>query len=174
MTHTPVAPQAPHTEVTTAASLEGGGTPAPRTSDKRTMAPEDVSRVLARNSVASITQDLDDGHPRTHRAQYVFAANELYLPAWTHPESFYRSPAVIVECDVSELDGLSCWNYVWIRGVVTPLQPTGDSSEREVWRYGVAQLRRVIATLGPTEELAFANFGIFRVDIRTQSGVRLR
>ena len=88
------------------------------------MAPEDVAAVLARNSVASLIQDLDSGRVRTRRVRYVFTPGALYLRVSRRARWFRRDPPPAIECHVSELDGLQEWRYVWARGAVTRLEPS--------------------------------------------------
>ena len=126
---------------------------------------------MTRNSVGCVHHTLADGATRATRVRYARDGSALYLPAWTGVDSWYAARLPALECDVSEVDWRSCWRYVWLRGHVTPLQPTGASSEREAWRQGVAVLRRMIANMAPTDELAVGNFGIVRMDMESWDGV---
>jgi hypothetical protein len=137
------------------------------------MAPDAVSAVLARNSMASIIQEFNKGRVHTRRSAYAHAPDALYLPAWRHPKWLRREPPMIVECHVSELLGLEAWSYVWARGVATPLQRSDDTVENEAWEVGVHCLRRVIRGSGRAADPAFMSYGIVRVDITALGGVSL-
>lgn len=138
---------------------------------QRTLTSEETHAVVTRNSVGCVHHTLADGAIRTSRVRYVRDGTALYLPAWTGVDGWYAARLPALECDVSEVDSRSCWRYVWLRGHAAPLQPTGASREREAWRQGVAVLRRTIANMAPTDELAVANFGIVRMDIDSWDGV---
>ena len=141
--------------------------------DRRPMAADDVSSVLARNSMASVIQEFDKGRVRTRMSPYAHTPDALYLPAWRQLKWFRRDPPMIVECHVSELLGLEEWRYVWARGVATPLQPSDDPIENDAWEVGSRQLRRVIRRSGRGADPAFTGYGIVRVDILSLDGVVL-
>lgn len=134
------------------------------------LTPEEIHAVVTRNSVGSVHHMLADGAIRTSRVRYVRDGSILYIPAWTSIESWYASRLPTLQCDISEVDWFSCWRYVWLRGEMTPLHPTGAAREREGWRQGVSVLRRVIVDMAPTDDLALANFGIVRMDIESWNG----
>lgn len=137
----------------------------------RRLTSEEMHAVVTRNSIGSVRHALADGAVRTTRVRYVRDEGAIYLPAWTSAESWYAAPLPAIECDVSEVDWHSCWRYVWLRGHVTPLQPTGATREREAWRRGVAVLRQRITNMAATDELALANFGIVRMEMESWDGV---
>jgi len=140
--------------------------------DRRTMAPEAVAAVLARNSVASVIQQFDNGRVRTRRSRYAYTADALYLPAFGHPRWFRREPQAVLECHVSELHGLEVWSYVWVRGYATQLLPSDDSVDNEAWQIGAVHLSRVLRSFGRGVD-AFSSYGIIRVDIATLDGAML-
>lgn len=131
---------------------------------------EEMQAVVTRNSKGRVHHTLADGAIRTSRVRYVRDGNTLYIPAWTRVESWYAARLPALECEVSEVDWSSGWRYVWLRGQVTPLHPTGAAREREAWRRGVAALRPMITDLASTDELALANFGIVQMDIESWGG----
>jgi hypothetical protein len=125
---------------------------------------DEASAVFARNSVATVTYALDDGRMRVTRERYAYSRCALYIPASAHLSALFNSSMErAIECDVSEIEGMSQWRYAWLRGGSVLLQPTGGALEREEWREGIEQIRRVVSGLPATEELRFANFGIVRV-----------
>jgi hypothetical protein len=102
--------------------------------------------------------------------RYAWHLGGLFVPAWTTLEPWYDELPRPVECDVSEVDGHLWWRYVWLRGVATPLLPTGAQAEREGWRAGIAALRRRLPALAATDQLALDNFGVVRVNITSARG----
>ncbi|HEU4994781.1 MAG TPA: hypothetical protein VFT29_08175 [Gemmatimonadaceae bacterium] len=152
---------------------------------------DDILDVLARQTTASVTYALADGHMRTTREPYVLVDYALYLPSSPSLGAFVsnggaagylgesRRPggqsAQTVECEINELDGLTEWRYVWLRGCATLLQPTGGASERNSWRLGIERLRAVVPRFrdASVEALAFGNFGVVRLASLEPSGVRL-
>lgn len=137
------------------------------------MSVAEVDALLARNHMARITHALGGGNRRTRRAPYVSGTGVLYVPATSCPLLLAESTPRRLDCDVSELTGLSHWRYVWTSGPAEPLHPTGSASEREEWYYGVELLKRVMFELGTVQELAFANFGIVRLTVESKAGVHL-
>ncbi len=142
--------------------------------EQRALTPGEMDLVIARNSITALTHTLDDGSKRSQRARYAFAGDTMFLAAAECPPSLCCDPRDYgVECDVSEVDGLTLWHYIWIEGAARRSQPTGSSLERAAWREGIEQLRRVMPDLPRAEELAFANFGVVQVVIRARVGLAL-
>lgn len=138
------------------------------------MAPDAVAAVLARNSIASIVQEFDNGRVRTRRSRYAYASGVLYLPAWGRPRWLRRAPPIIIECHVSELHGLEEWCYVWARGFVAAPQPAEDTAQNEARRRAVERLSRAIRSHGRTPDAALPSSAIIRVDITELDGVILK
>lgn len=152
---------------------------------------DDIFDVLARQMTASVTYGLADGHTRTTREPYVLVGDALYFPSSPNLGAFVSNGGPVghegellraggqsartVECEINELDGLSEWRYVWLRGCATLLQPTGGTSERNSWRLGIEQLRAVVPRFrdATVEALAFGNFGVVRLANLEPAGVRL-
>jgi hypothetical protein len=150
-------------------------TPLPRDEDQRSLAPAEINAVLARCGIVSLTHTLDDGCRRSRRARYVYVDDALIIPASECPQSLCCQPSdVPVDCDVSELNGLSHWHYVWLHGSATCWQPTGAAPERRVWREGIDRLRTVLPRLARTEDLVLENFGVVRIAIQTRGGRAIR
>lgn len=148
--------------------------PVSRTNPTR-LTPEEVSAIFTRNSTTTLLFSLDDGSPRTTRIRYRYTGSLVYVPATPALASLLSADVEpYVECDVSEVDGLACWRYVWARGTVTALQPTGASVERDEWREGIEQIRAVMPMLAHTEDLRFKNFGVLRITPLVLSGVVVR
>ena len=126
--------------------------------------------LVERNRRGCVRYPLAEGAIATSRVRYARQSSALYMPAWTNVEEWYDDGAPQLECDVSEVDGHSCWRYVWLRGRATPLFPTGGDAERRAWREGVAVLRRTFTNIGVADDLALANFGIVRLDVESWHG----
>lgn len=148
--------------------------PTPTRSDPTRLSIDEASAVFARNSVATVTYVLDDGRVRVIRERYAYSWSTLYIPTSVQLNALFNTSVErTIECDVSEIEGMAQWRYVWIRGVSVLLQPTGGAHEREQWREGIEQIRRVVLGLPATEELRFANFGIVRVEELRFFGTRV-
>lgn len=130
----------------------------------------EAQAVVARNSIGCIRYSLSNSASRTIRVRYAGRAGALYIPAWTSLDTWYQTRPPKLECDVSEVEGRSCWRYVWMRGRATPLHPTGVAGERQAWRDAITVLRRVVSNLPPSDELAVANFGVVRLDVESLEG----
>jgi hypothetical protein len=137
---------------------------------RRSLTTDEAYAVVARNRIACIRYPLSDSATRTSRVRYAQHAGALYIPAWTSLETWYETDPPELECDVSEVEGRSCWRYVWMRGPATPLLPTGVASERQGWREAIAILRRAVPDLPQADELAVANFGAVRMDVEFLEG----
>jgi hypothetical protein len=147
---------------------------APR-DDQRALAPGEIDALLARCGIVSLTHTLDDGCRRSRRARYAHVDDTLLIPASECPQSLCcQATDPLVDCDVSELNGLSHWHYVWITGTATCFQPTGTAADRHAWREGVERLRLVIPRLPRTEALVLENFGVVRIEIHTRVGLAIR
>lgn len=138
------------------------------------MTMEAVAAVLQRNSTASVVQHLEGGRVRVRRSRYAYTPTALYLPAWRNPKWGQRQLPLVVECHVSELDGLREWSYVWARGVMALLSAANDAAEREAWREGIHHLRRVMLGLRSAKGPTLATYHILRVEIQAQGGITLR
>jgi hypothetical protein len=148
--------------------------PTPTRTDPTRLSNDEASGVFARNSVATVMYALDDGRVRVTRERYAYSWSTLYIPASVHLSALFNASVErAIECDVSEIEGMAQWRYAWIRGVSMLLQPTGGTLEREEWREGIEQIRRVVSGLPATEELRFANFGIIRVKEMRFTGTRV-
>lgn len=129
--------------------------------------------MVARNSHGVVRYALSDAGFGAHRVRYARAATALYVPAWSSLGHWSDAHVPDIECDVSEIDGRSCWRYLWMRGRPRSLHPTGSAGERRAWRDGVNALRHVVANMPSTDHLALENFGIVRIDVRMCEGVAL-
>jgi hypothetical protein len=130
----------------------------------------EVRTIVERNTVACVRYQSSDTVARTCRVQYSAISDSLYIPAWTSIDSWDETRRLDLECDVSEVEGRACWRYVWLRGHSTLLYPTGDAVERTAWREAAAVLRRAFPAMPPVDQLAVANFGIVRLDVRSWAG----
>lgn len=130
--------------------------------------------VVARHSTMSLIWVLDDGRRTFTRERYSSTGAVLYVaPSRRLLSHLGNETECLIEGDVSEVDGLRAWRYVSMRGVAGLRRPTGSREERDDWRQGVEELRRVIH-LPSVEELQFANFGVLRVDHAMFSGTAVR
>jgi hypothetical protein len=126
--------------------------------------------LVDRNTRGGVRYPLTDGVIASSRVRYARQSSALYMPAWANVDEWYDDGVPELECDVSEVDGHSCWRYVWLRGRATSLFPTGRKAERQAWREGVAALRRTFTNIGGADDLALANFGIVRLDVELWRG----
>jgi hypothetical protein len=141
---------------------------------RRSLTIAEAHAVVARNSIGYVRYSLSDSATRISRVRYAQHAGTLYMPAWASLDSWYETPPPTLECDVSEVEGRSCWRYVWMRGRATPLHPTGVAAEREAWREAIVTLRRTVRDIPPADELALANFGVVRMDVESLDGAIVR
>jgi hypothetical protein len=137
---------------------------------RRSLTTDEAYAVVARNSIACVRYPLSHVATRSSRVRYARHAGTLYIPAWTNLDSWYETHPPELECDVSEVEGRSCWRYVWLRGRATPLHPTGVAGERQAWREAIAILRRAVPNIPIADDLAVANFGVVRMDIESVEG----
>jgi hypothetical protein len=156
------------------AGVDAAATLGGRWADRGAMPRDTIVAVLARNSVASVVEEFDGGRVRTRRLRYAYASDALYLPAWRHTRSFRREPPPVIECHVSELDGLEVWSYVQARGAVTVLEPSDDVIEHAAWQAGLAQLNRMLRSSSRVTDTGGPSYGVLRIDGLTLDGVTIR
>ena len=136
----------------------------------RNLTTTEAQALVDRNTRGCVRYALADGAVATSRVRYARHSSALYMPVWTHVGDWYDDGVPELECDVSEVDGHTCWRYVWLRGRATPLYPTGGERERRGWREGIAVLRRAFSNMPPADDLALTNFGIVRLDVDSWHG----
>lgn len=136
----------------------------------RNLTTTEAQAVVDRNTHGCVRYPLADGVVAASRVRYARQASALYFPVWTNVDDWYDDGLPHLECDVSEVEGHTCWRYVWLRGRATPLYPTGSDRERRAWRDGIAVLRRAFINLAPADDLALANFGLVRLDVDSWLG----
>lgn len=136
------------------------------------LSPLDTAAVLRRGRIATVSFAAGGQRPRCARVPFAFTGTSIVLPATRALSSLLADEAeTYVECEVSEIEGLAHWCYVWARGFVRGLQPTGCQADRDDWRACVEALRRSMPHLSSAEELRFGNFGVLLMTEFALAGV---
>lgn len=156
-------PLAPVSEETTVDAL-------PIFTEAMSLSQRETIDVLVRGTSTRLSYPIADGRWRSRRAPYAYSDGCLYVPSSSWAALFEHGVRRRLECDVSELAGLSCWRYVTASGVASLLQPTGDTAERAEWRRGMELLEQGMLLAAPIQALTYGNFGLIRVELDRTAG----
>ncbi len=159
--------------ISMAADLVSAAEPLPVFAEPMTLSRREVLEVLERGNSARLSYRMPDGNGRwrTRRGPYAHADGVMYLPSYSWSVLFESGSALRMDADVSEMAGLSYWRYVCARGDARLLQPTGGAAERMEWYRAMEKLDQAMLLTQSTQTLAFANFGVIRLEVDETSGL---